>query len=352
LLYGVANTDPGFRSSFSNARHPITMTASKFQSENILHVSALLRNIVLMLNNIKGSTKMFMRDLLAFILSGLFSAIVSTSFNRMRGYIDDDEVGYDLLLNELLWNNIVGAIPIVNQFTSMIGFEKGKGLTSGFEPKMPLLAEVYEITSLVVSMENGANVGRKILKIFEYVGQIFGLPFKNATRFASTVSNVLGERGVGKAEELSRFLHSKTKAQGFSDAIKKNNRQQIKLYVEDVFSNLTVANEITRLMFDNPDEKLSLYDVTYFRKLNDEGTYDNINIPQDTNDKYKDLSQKALQRLIRSGKYKRLDDKSKIAAMQRVINYYYNFMKSVVLEEKREMSGINDVVERAIKYSA
>ena len=61
------------------------------------------------------------------------------------------------------------------------------------------------------------------------------------------------------------------------------------------------------------------------------------------------MAQRALRILIRKGAYKRMKAEDKVKAMQRIINYYYNYMKSVVLKEKRELLNTAEVVERALK---
>jgi len=350
LLFGVANTDPGFRAHFSNSNKFPTRFASRFQSENIIHAAALYRDYVYVRNGYSGGWKRFARDFIAFLLSALFTAYVSNTFNRMRGYYEDkEEADFDFWVNELLLNNIIGGLPVVNQFTSLIQFEKpkdggGKLISAGFSPRLPGITEVYEIIKAVDSMQTGKNIPRKILRIFENIGSMVGFPVKNINRLISTTSRLLGAQGIEQAESIARFYSSQTKAQAFTAAIKENNRTKINMYVEEVYGDLEVRNEIVNLLAANPDLRLNLYNVKYFSK--DKVKYA---IPEDVREKYNDLAQRALRILIRKGAYKRMKAEDKVKAMQRIINYHYNYMKSVVLKEKRELLSPAEVVERALK---
>lgn len=368
LLFGVANTDPGFKAHLSNTRGIIPRYLSRFQSENIVHAAALYRGFVYLRNGIKGGFERFGRDIIAYLLSGLFAGIVSNSFGRIRGYYDDkEEANFDFWVNELLINNIIGGMPIVNFFTSMIQFETPKELEEGgkrkitkpgFEPKFPLATEAYEIIRnlsqlLEIYNDEGDNsiqftegYGKKIIKILENIGSILGFPIKNLNRLVSTTSYIFGQKGSKQLEEINRFYSSQTKAQAFGEAVKRNQRTRINMYVDEVYDDLRVRNEMTKILFNNPELKLSLYDAKYFRK-------DNIKyvLPQEVKEKYNALSQRSLSSLIRKGRYRRLSDEEKIRAMQRIINYYYNYMKSVVLKEKKKLLNTNEVVENALKYS-
>ena len=271
-MFAVANTDPGFRAHFSNSNKFPTRFASRFQSENVIHVAALYRDYVYIRNGYSGGRGRFARDFIAFLLSGLFAAYVSNIFNRMRGYYEDkEEANFDFWVNELLLNNIIGGLPVVNQFTSLIQFEKpkdggGKLIGTGFSPRLPGITEVYEIIKAVDSMQTGKNIPRKILRIFENIGSMVGFPVKNINRLISTTSRLLGAQGIEQAESIARFYSSQTKAQAFAAAIKENNRTKINMYVEEVYGDLEVRNEIVNLLAANPDLKLNLHNVKYFSK--------------------------------------------------------------------------------------
>lgn len=193
-------------------------------------------------------------------------------------------------------------------------------------------------------MQTGKNIPRKILRIFENIGSMVGFPVKNINRLISTTSRLLGAQGIEQAESIARFYSSQTKAQAFAAAIKENNRTKINMYVEEVYGDLEVRNEIVNLLAANPDLKLNLHNVKYFSK--DKVKYA---IPEDVREKYNNLAQRALRILIRKGAYKRMKAEDKVKAIQRIINYYYNYMKSVVLKEKRELLSPAEVVERALK---
>ena len=131
LLFGVANTNPAFRSNMSNSKIVVEQMAGKFQSENLIHYGSIIRDIIILKNGHKGQFKMLSRDLLAFFLSGLFSALVNQWWGKQMGYDDDvkaeDEV-LDFIFNEFLWDNMIGSIPYINQFTQMwrLNFDEGK----------------------------------------------------------------------------------------------------------------------------------------------------------------------------------------------------------------------------------
>ena len=73
-------------------------------------------------------------------------------------------------------------------------------------------------------------------------------------------------------------------------------------------------------------------------------------IPTNIRDKYSELIERSLTRLIKQGSYKRLKTpQEKAKAIQKVINYYWNHMKSVVLKEKVDLLTINEVYQRALK---
>ena len=105
---------------------------SRFQSENIIHFSSIVRAIIILKNGHMDQLKILGRDLGALLLSGLLSALVNQWWGKLMGYDDDvkaeDEV-LDFILNEFLWDNLIGSIPYVNQFTQMWrwNFDEEKG---------------------------------------------------------------------------------------------------------------------------------------------------------------------------------------------------------------------------------
>jgi hypothetical protein len=91
--------------------------------------------------------------------------------------------------------------------------------------------------------------------------------------------------------------------------------------------------------------------------MDENGKYITYEIPETVGDKYKNLTQQSLIRLIRSSEYRRLPDHHKAKMIQRVINYYYNYMKQDILfrlkkaDRPVEMSSIQDVASRSIQYA-
>ena len=78
-----------------------------------------------------------------------------------------------------------------------------------------------------------------------------------------------------------------------------------------------------------------------------------IKIPENIKKRYIELTQRALQRLISNYRYRKFNDEYKIKTIQRIINYYYNHMKEVILKNKKphEIDDVMKVVERALSIS-
>jgi len=123
-------------------------------------------------------------------------------------------------------------------------------------------------------------------------------------------------------------------------------------------------------LLDNEDASLSLrFNLDSFQ-AKDPVTEEMVSysIPEKTREKYKIFAQKALSYLIKTSKYKKMDKKDKLAAIQRVFNYYYNFMKNEILVEaykslpakvkmeidydamrRKKLLDIKDVINNALK---
>lgn len=353
LLFGVANTDPAFRSEFSNSKEIYEMIASKFQSENVLQISAIIRDLYLRRNNVKGAGGRFLRDFLALFFSSLFTAIVSSGANYLRGYTEEDELAFDFFVNEFLWGNMVGMLPYYNQISNMLRFDQEKFVDFGFDPNFPGYSDFAKIIDQIVSMTNGENVGRKALKALEVVGNMLGIPVKNASKIVSTASRLIGKQGSDEALAISRFMYSETKTIALNKAIKNNDEKVIESYVEDIFSNRIVSNEISRVLSENPNSKIYFYnDKSYFEKIDENGERIKHEIPTKVRDKYKVYTQNALRTLFTNRNYRRLSGENKVKTIQRIINYYYNFMKEDILNElgDKKIDDMKAVVERAIYY--
>jgi hypothetical protein len=361
LLFGVANTDTAFRADLSNRDNIVYQLAAKFQSENIMQVSAILRRFVAYRNNRRngkgGSLKELFKHFMAFFMSALITATVSTVFGRIRGTIKEDEVLFEGFVNELLWNNMVGAMPIINTFTSMIQFtetENGIWFEKGFDKGLPVLSEVAVFLDKVGSMSNGENIGKKAIDALAAVGNIFSIPVRNFKRLVTTTTKLFGDGGNGMAIEISQYLSASSNAQGLNTAIKEGNAKRIEYYSNLRFENYQINQEIVRLLSNNPDMKLNLYNVETFSAEDEKGNMVKYKIPSATQDKYKAISQRVVFRLIKSGKYMSLKDEEKIKAIQRVINYYYNHMKENIKNGGRDkvtMMSETDVINRSLSYA-
>lgn len=356
LLFGVASTDKAFRSPFLNSPSVSGQMLARFQSENNLLVSAVIESYYRIKNGVKYAKIDMLRDLLAMLMSGLFSAFVSNMFSRMRGYYNSKkEANYELWVNDFMWNNVIGAIPLANAFlTSLIQFDYEKGVTMGFDPVgFPGVNEASRTLKALIGVINGENVGRKTLKAFEEATKLFGLPVYNLRRMIETLSYAMSKRGSETFADMNQFFKSQTATLAFNDMVKHANAKGAEIYVEKVFDNIDVKNEILNLSLENPGNKINFYNVDSFKKKDENGKYVEYDIPPHVKEKYHKYAQKTLSRIIRTYEYKRLNSEEKAKVLQRVINYYYNFMKAYILDEKkvRDMLSENEVIEKAFEYA-
>ena len=363
LLFGVANTNSAFRSNLSNSQAPLQMIAGKFQSENLIHYSSIMRGIYQIRN---GATKVQVgrlgKDIFAYLMSGLLSSFVNKWWGELMEYDEDvkaeDELK-DFIINEFFWDNLLGSIPYLNQFTQQIRIDfdtnnpLGFWFKEGFEPKMPLLDDFTRLSlDLVQIWDSEGNFReRKLYDALEELGHMIGFPIKNARKIAQIAGKTFGEYGSERGREVDRLFNNKTRTEAYYDAIKEGSRKEINEYVNDRFENVRVRNEIVSLLTKFPDERIKIYDVDTFRKMGEDGKYDTYSIPEKTNDKYRQLTQRALGRLIGRSGYRRLTDEHKIKTIQRVINYYYNYMKAVVVDDYDKISDMSSVINRAIDYA-
>jgi hypothetical protein len=350
LLYGVANTDTAFRSRYSNRRGPIDQLISRYQSENVMQVSALLADRMLVKNKIKGSRKKYLRDMLAFLLSGLFSALTNNLVDVARGRVSQEDAAFEFWVNELLMDNILGAVPYLNILTNAIEFDPERIVEAGIEPKLPLISELYASIDLVGQIINSdTDPSRKIVKLAEILGQVFGVPVRNVVRTSTDMVNLFAPKSA--SVEVMNWYMSRTPAQGLTASVINGDKKAIEVYLDEKFSNTGVQNEIAKLLASDTSLRLSLRnDDTFVYK---DKTYE---IPDYQKDKYNRFAQKALQKLITKGSYRRLTNENKIKAIQRIINYYNNYMRAVISQDRDELNslaatqGVEDVLERALKF--
>jgi hypothetical protein len=238
----------------------------------------------------------------------------------------------------------------------MVEFDDERVFNVTFEPTIPGLREVFDLFELTSSIINSeGDVSRKIVKVAEVIGQMSGLPVRNTIRLFTDLSRLFAPTGMAVA--VNSWYFQRSAAQDFAQSVKNGDTETTEFYIEEKFSNGAVQREIARLLTKNKDLSLSLRNETQFKAKNKKGEMETYDIPEGTKNKYDRMAQYALQVLIRQTGYRRLSDKDKVAALQRIINYYYNYMKSVITKEKSGLTsiearaGAQEVVERSLRYA-
>jgi hypothetical protein len=351
MLFGVASINTGFRSKFSTSKSFIQRFLAKFMSENIMQISGIRRSIAEYRAGV-GTTQDILETSSAFVISSLVSAIIGSAFSFLNGYTDEDEILQDFLLNELVLQNIIGAIPYFNIITSVFQFVDGS-FTKVYDPKIPLISDtillVERVADMGISLFTGKSIWKPMLKFLEAFSVFFGIPGKNLTRLYSYISRLETAFGGESFYKFEEFYYSKSAAQQLNEAVKKGDDQKIQVYTQRMFDNNRVKEEILKTLLSDDEATLNLRNVTSFTAKNPvNGKMETIDIPEKTQEKYKLLTQRALSRIVSTSSYKRLTPKKKAEAMQRVINYYYNFMKNELLVQKYKDLPIS--VKREIDY--
>ena len=359
LLFGVANTDSAFRSILSNNRNIMVQLVSRYQSENVLQVSALIRDMILMRNGIGAGRRRFPRNFLAFLLSGLFSAIVNAVRNEIRGNpYDEDTWAFQFFVNEFLWNNVIGGIPYINAFTGNIELDAKTIFKIQYNPYIPLFEEVMSvgevISSMITTIQSGSatteTITRKLTKVAEILGQMSGLPVRNFLQIFNSMIRNFGDGGTALA--MNKWYYQRNDATAMTQAIKTGDTKIINELVEEKFDNLNVKKEIARLVNEDKTIRFNLRTEDYFYTTEKDGSRKKWVIKERVGNKYDKYAQQALRKLIRQGGYRRLSDKDKAKAIQSIINYYYNYMKSVISEDRENLKGtdhLEKTVERTLE---
>lgn len=358
LLYGVANTNPAFRSHFSNRKDFLSQVVSKFQSENILHWSAIVRQADLFANGVKGSGKDLLKELLALIMSAFWSALVTTGFAVLTQKVDSEDVLFEAIVNDFVWGNIVGSLPYVNTFTQLMRFDQDRVITTGYEFRVPLLSDFFQIVEIIsnglVNKDTGELKGRQILRIFETMLVPLGIPLPNIRKIVEMLVGVGSSFGFEAAIEASQWFAAQNDAQALSEAVSNGNRTFINKYVEDAFSNVKVAEHIAELLQEDRTIKLSLKNEDYFITVDADGKRTTHDVPAPMKSKYRKHTMNAIKKLLGKSAYLRLKPKERAKVLQRIINYYWNFMKDDILNDRKPIQSDGDidaVVERAIYYA-
>jgi hypothetical protein len=333
MLFGIASTETAFRSTFTSSKNPAVRLAGRFMSENVMQISALWNSVVKLKNGVEDHG--LYRNTAAFMTSSILSALIGTAFRRLRGDIDDEEVVEDFFVNELLLNNLLGAIPVLNILTSSIGYDSKGNKLQVYTPKTPVIGEFTEVMKSGIAVyeafEDGRDPTRKIVKLVENLGTFGGIPVTNMFRFGQYALRFASLFGDKTYIEFEQFFYSRTAAQQLNLAIKQNDKAKVDFYVSRSVDNTATRNEIMSV-FIKANKSISLYQTNSFRAKNPATEkFETIQIPEKTKEKYNILTQRALNLLIRTSSYKKLNDEEKAVAIQRIINYYYNFMKNELL---------------------
>ena len=371
MLSGVANTNTAFRARYSTNKNTISRIISRFQSESILQISYFIRQMIMAAKGFKDAEPF--RAGASLVASGAISGLISALFARLRGFTEDDEeMLKDFFYNEFILQNLIGTIPYVNAIINTFQFDvknENLRLNRVFDVRMPLLSEVQDVFELSLktyyNLRDGKSPTKNLIRLGETVGQMTGLPVRNTFRLTEYITKINSDASIAFEE----FYYSRTSAELLNNAIKQGSSPKVQNYIARSITNSAVKNELTELVLRTEDAELNLRQYETFKAKNpitDEMI--EYKIPQRTNEKYKLLTQRALQLLIRSAGYRRLPDEEKIKAVQRVFNYYYEFMKNEILvkeyaklsgAEKREIDydkmrkktilDVNRVVENAIR---
>jgi hypothetical protein len=357
LLYGVANTSRAYRSPFANSQTFAGKFASRFQSENNLQWSAILRYYWELLNNVPGADKKLLQSIISLLMSAFFSGMVTFALGSARNVYDEEDKFFELFVNEIIWGNLVGSVPLLNILTSSIEFDPKTFLRVGYEPELPGIGELVKVAEIISSgltMQDGSLNMRKVLRIFEQALQPFGVPLASISRLVQTIFGFGAKLGNPTSMEAVQWFAGQTDAVALTQAIKAGDRNRINYYISQVYSSVPVQKEIMRILNSDSNIRLSLKSANFFTAEKD-GVTSTYDIPQATRSFYTTLTMQALSRLIIRGGYTRMNDTQKTAIVQRVINYYWNHMRNYVINEDGKAkiassSGLSDVIQRAIDY--
>jgi len=381
LLYDVANTDTAFRTRFSTSKNFLQRFVAKYMSENMIQISNMqtsYRNYTLGM----GGFDDFLRAIFEFIASSLSSALVGVSFSRLNGFIEEDEIVSDFFVNELILQNLLGAIPYANLVTSLFQVVDGK-LTQAYDVRLPLVSDLAnlvkntirfsETVGKVVSGElPPSKIFRETIRLIEGTSNFTGIPFANFRKIVGYILKLETEWFGGDSYfAFEEFFFGRTNAQQLGIAVKANDEDKINSYIGRTVENVFVKDEIIKVLVDNEDASISLrFNADTFKAQNplNKKEMTTYKIPEKTLEKYKILSQRTLSFLIKNPKYKKLSKEKKLASIQRVLNYFYNFMKNELLipeykslpanikkdigydsMRRRELLNTKEVIENALK---
>ena len=357
LLYGVANTNKAFRSHFSNSNTFLGQYASKFQSENILQWSSILRYWWELKNGVAGANRELLLQIFSLFMSGLWSGVVGAVAASLLGYYDaEDDVLFETLINEVLWGSLVGSIPLVNMFTQILQFDQQTIVRPGFEPTLPGISELAQVVNILSTglfyKDSGQLNYRKVLKLFGELLAPLGIPLKNIERLVRLSFGIGSGLGLDFAREGLQWFSGQTDAQALTAAIKRGDRGAIEYYINQVFENETVQKEILRLALSDKNIRFSFKNENSFIVVDKDGNRVSYKVSPADRSFYSTMTMRALRRLFQSGQYRRFSNEEKAKVTQRLINYFWNYMKADISGDRKRFSSgdLSDLVRSAIEY--
>ena len=188
----------------------------------------------------------------------------------------------------------------------------------------------------------------KVVKVLESIGNLTGIPIRNAVKILAGTTRLFDNGEESVMNDMSLFFRNKTRTEALNIAVRKGDKEQVQNYMASIFKDNDVKSELMKLMIENPKEKLSFYSQNSFKKKNEDGTFSTYKIPDNVMEKYNALAQRTLRYLIKNPTYRKLSAKEKIKSIQRIINYYYGYKKSIVLKNEKELVDMNILIEKAV----
>jgi hypothetical protein len=357
MLYGVANTNKAYRSHFSNSKTFFGQYSSKFQSENVLQWSAILRYWWELKNGIQGADRELLLSILSLFMSAIYGGLVGGAITSVMGYYNaEDDVAFELVFNEILWSGLIGSFPIVNLFTSLIQFDKQTIIRQGFEPTLPGFGEISQVVNLLSTglfyKDTGDLNFRKVLRLFGEILAPLGIPLKNIERLVRLIFGIGSGLGLDFAREGMQWFMGQTDAQALTEAIKRGDKGAIEYFIEQTFENTVVQKEMLRLALSDKNIRFSFKNDTSFVVTDSKGNRKTFRIQPSVRSFYTQSTNTALRRLFQSGRYKAFSNQEKAKVAQRIINYFWNYMRDEVSDNRKRFSNadIGELVARAIEY--
>ena len=351
LLFDVANTETAFRGLASNKKDGVSQFWTMWQGESFMQVGGILTAIMKVRNNVNGSRSELAILTTRFLASAMFSALINVFAAKVIFPRDDDdeESVLNFFLQDFFWDNIIGGIPWITTFTSLIELSS-EGVGKGFDTTIPIYTDIMNIRDKMLEMKHDGSKKDwiKVVKVLESIGNLTGIPIRNAVKILAGTTRLFDNGEESVMNDMSLFFRNKTRTEALNIAVRKGDKEQVQNYMASIFKDNDVKSELMKLMIENPKEKLSFYSQNSFKKKNEDGTFSTYKIPDNVMEKYNALAQRTLRYLIKNPTYRKLSAKEKIKSIQRIINYYYGYKKSIVLKNEKELVDMNILIEKAV----